>query len=78
MVKNYARNVQTKEYIFFSDFLLVPNPREWVVWFPVATAPEVRVIGENLVDYCTRLNHSVKACVYCRKGISPLLAKPQA
>lgn len=78
MVTNYARNIKTRAYIFFDKFFIVPNPAQWVAWFPVLTQPEVRVIGENTVDYCARLDHKVKACAYCKKGISPLLANRQA
>lgn len=69
--RNYARNIRTRELVFFSmgdipDDILV-HPADWAVWRKLIANAKTHLIGETGSDYCERLAHVPhhKACRKC-------------
>lgn len=67
-IQNYARNVRTKELVFI-EAGMSPELRtlsaDWVWWTAPSVAPDSRLVGETPNEYCRRMAHRPRVCVFC-------------
>lgn len=73
--RNYARHVESKQYVFFADGCLPPaivkeHPEQWVLFKkPLEhTVIPFRLIGESTTAYCERYGHVPRVCSWCKRS----------